>query len=214
MRNKINKSQLQLYYNKGNSLSETAYYFRCSIHKIQYWMKKYNIKTRNINDALYIKNNRYGDPYKIKQLVSFNDYLLFGLGIGLYWGEGNKTNKHCIRVANTDPIMLIMFRKFLSEICNVKKEKFHYSIVTFKDQAPYESKKYWSKKLNVMPNIFGKIVQIPPQGHGTHKKKSQFGVCTLTVCNVKLKTWLNRQLTLTRTSISPDSSVVEHLLGK
>jgi len=45
---------------------------------------------------------------------------------------------------------------------------------------------------------FGKIVQIPTQGKGTYKKKSRFGVCTITVGNVKLKNWILNEIAISK----------------
>jgi hypothetical protein len=49
---------------------------------------------------------------------------------------------------------------------------------------------HWANILVVPEGKFGTIVQVPKQGKGTYKKKSQYGVCTITVSNIKLKRWL------------------------
>jgi hypothetical protein len=41
--------------------------------------------------------------------------------------------------------------------------------------------------MDIKRNQLGKITIIPPQGKGTYKKKSQFGVFTIIVSNKKLK---------------------------
>lgn len=175
-------------------MAEVGTKLNCSVHKVTYWMKKYDLKKRSRSDALYQKLNPYGDPFKIKSNLSPDDKLLFGLGIGIYSGEGNKTDKNSIRVTNTNPKIIKAFRKFLLEICQIVPEKLSYSLVCFNDTDPKKAAVYWSQELNIFSQKFGKIVQIPPQGKGTYKRKSLFGVCTMTFCNTKLKKWLMEEM--------------------
>ncbi len=58
---------------------------------------------------------------------------------------------------------------------------------------------------------FGKIVQIPPQGKGTYRNKSAYGVCSLSVGNIKLKRWILQEL---HSIASLGSLVVKQTLGK
>jgi len=157
-------------------------------------MGKHNLKRRSRSEALYLKNNPDGDPFKIKNVEVDNDSFLLGLGLGLYWGEGNKVNKHSIRVGTSDADMIITFRKFMKEICGVKDSKFRYSLICFKDRSGVESKKYWSKKLSLPEKIFGKVTIIPSMGKGTYRKISNYGVCTIYVNNIKLKGWMMDQI--------------------
>ena len=175
-------------------MSEIATILDFSLHKVAYWMKTYGIKTRSRSDAMYKKLNPTGDPFTIKELVTTQDFFLMGLGLGIYWGEGNKISLHAVRVTNSDPKVISTFRRFLKEICGVDDKKIRYSIVCFNDSSTTECKRYWSEMLQITSDNFGKIVQIPTQGKGTYTKKSQFGVCTITVSNIKLKTWIMKQI--------------------
>ncbi|HZQ29466.1 MAG TPA: hypothetical protein VFA93_00060, partial [Patescibacteria group bacterium] len=122
------------------------------------------------------------------------EMFLYGLGLGIYWGEGEKVSSNAIRVANTDPRLLKTFIRFLLEICGLEKEKLLYSIICFNDINAEEAKMHWAKELKISPDKFGKIVQIPTQGRGNYKRKSRFGVCTVIVSNIKLKPWIMKQL--------------------
>ena len=106
----INKDALSKYYlEEKKSVCEIARILGKSETGINYWMNKYKIKKRTISDAVYIKNNPKGDPFKIK--TPNNLYLaeLKGLGLGLYWGEGNKANKNSVKIANTDSELIKKF---------------------------------------------------------------------------------------------------------
>lgn len=177
-------------------MSDIARNLHCSIHKVVYWMEKYDLKRRNHSDATYLKENPHGDPFHIKKQLTPTDKLLLGLGMGIYLGEGNKVIKHALRVSNTNPLILRTFLRFLFTICRFNKSRISTSIVCFNDTTPESARAYWSKQLQLSPSKFGKITQIPPQGKGTYKRKSQFGVCTVQANNIKLTTWLRGQIDL------------------
>lgn len=190
----MNKERLEKEYASGKSMTEVSKIFNCSTHKVSYWMNKYNIPRRNISEAIYQKANPTGDPYKIVDINSIYKSKLLGLGIGIYWGEGEKVSKHGIRVINGDFRVILIFRKFLREICTIKEEKISYSLICFNDSEIQKVATYWSNALGTSINKFGKIVQVPPQGKGRYRKKSEHGVCTISVSNIKLKAWILDQI--------------------
>ncbi|MDE2589247.1 MAG: hypothetical protein KGL95_06235 [Patescibacteria group bacterium] len=157
-------------------------------------MEKYKINRRSMSEAVYLAENPNGDPFNIKTTLSPSEERLFGLGIGIYWGEGEKTSKGHMRVTNSDPNLILVFRKFLLSICQVTPSRIHYYLICFNDSLPEKAAMYWAKILEISPENFGKIVQIAPQGKGTYKRKSQYGVCTIGVANTKLKSWMMQEL--------------------
>jgi len=190
----ITKEELIKLYSSGKSMWEISQSLSCSVHKITYWMTKYDIKKRSRSDAMYLKLNPNGDPFKIANNINSVDNFLFGLGLGIYWGEGNKSDKHSVRVTNTDPKIILTFQKFLRVICNVLNDKMRYSLICFNDSSPETISKHWAKLIKIPIEKFGKIVQVPPQGKGTYKHKSEFGVCSINVSNIKLKSWIIGQI--------------------
>ena len=73
----ISKRKLYKTYLQGNSMAEIAKMYSCSVNKIVYWMDKYEIKRRSISDAVYIKQNPNGNPFKIKSNLSLKEQRLF-----------------------------------------------------------------------------------------------------------------------------------------
>lgn len=138
----ILKPQLTDLYTSGKSMFEIAQILRCSPHKVAYWMNKYGISRRSRSDAMYSKLNPNGDPFLIKTFLNKKETHLYGLGIGIYWGEGEKASKTAVRVANTDSYVVMTFSKLLKEICGVKKEKMRYSLICFNDSDPDVVRKY------------------------------------------------------------------------
>ena len=187
-------------YESGKSMSEVADVLGCSQHRVAYWMKKMKMPKRGRSEAGYLKHNPNGDPFKIKTKLGSKDNFLMGLGLGIYLGEGSKTTKYSLRVANTDYEIIKIFRNFLLEICGVKTTKMTYSIIAFNDVDPEVCRQYWSDKLRILPEKFGKITVIPKQGKGTYKKKSLYGVCTIQISNIKLRQWMMDKLD----NIKPD----------
>ena len=148
---------------------------------------KYKIPKRSISEAVYLKKNPKGDPFKFNIPITEEDLILFGLGIGLYWGEGNKRNKHSIRLGNVDPNLIISFIKFLERIYCVDKNKLKFGLQIFSDISPLVAKKFWIAKLDISPSQFQKVVVTPTRGVGTYRYKSEYGVLTVYFNNSKLK---------------------------
>ncbi|MDO9579336.1 MAG: helix-turn-helix domain-containing protein [Bacteroidales bacterium] len=182
-------------YQRGLSMQEIADKMGWSLHKVSYWLDKCNISRRSPSEASYLKWNPNGDPFNIKNKLNKNEILLKGLGLGLYWGEGDKSpNNTSVRLSNTDPQLIKKFKEFLVKICGVKKEKFSYSLILFNDINEKEAIRFWTQHIGIKRKQLGKIIKIPPQGKGTYKKKSQFGVFIIIVTNKKLKEKILEQI--------------------
>jgi len=181
------------------SVSDIARSLGYSSSKVDYWLNKFNIQKRSISEAIFAKKHDVDDGFMISRKLSPSDRILFGLGLGIYWGEGNKKNKHTVRVGNTDPRLLAVFIDFLVKICGVDRSKIKFSLQIFSDIDPKIALSYWvntlkSNKNQVMPTIncikSGKI--------GTYKMKNHYGVLTVYVFNMKHRNWLVDQLSVPR----------------
>ena len=191
----IRKSVLSdLYLKKNKSKQEIALYLKCSLHKIKYWMEKYSIPSRSISDAVYLKNNPLGDPFRLTFPRSTEDMKLFGLGLGLYWGEGTKADKVSIRLGNTDPELLGVFIKFLERFFGIKKNMLHFSLQIFEDLNPRSSLDFWAKKLTIERRQFYKPTVSPSVSRGTYRRKAEHGVLTIYFHNRKARDVLNNIL--------------------
>lgn len=169
------------------SMSEIAQKLHCSVHRVAYWMDRHQIVRRTISEAIYQKHNPNGDPFKVKVIKSLPDTMLLGLGLGLYWGEGNKANKHSIRLGNTDPTLVRTFINFLIQLFGVNKDDLHFGLQIFTDIDPVSALAYWTKELGVKPSQFYKITVTISGSIGTYRKKSQYGVITVHYHNKKLR---------------------------
>lgn len=185
----ITKNDLQKWYVKDKkSLQQIATAQKCSLNKIQYWMKKYGLRSRSRSDALYARYNPNGDPFRVKKTFNKNDFFLLGLGLGLWWGEGSKMHKGTIRLGNTDPSLIKKFILFLTDIFGVDKNKIRFGLQIFSDMEPAVAKKFWIKSLDVTDDqFFPKIVVNKSIKLGTYHRKIQHGVLTVYCSNIKLR---------------------------
>ncbi len=183
-----------LYLNKKLSASQIATKLQCSNNKINYWLKKFDIKKRSISDATYLSYNGLKDPFKFNKLLTNDKWFLMGLGIGLYWGEGNKANKSSVKLGNTDPDLILCFVYFLKKIYNIKENKLKFGLQIFSDIDPKVALKFWQTKLDVKEDQFQKPVVSKVRGKGTYKTKSTYGVLTVYFNNVKLRNLIIQEI--------------------
>lgn len=197
----IVKEKLEkLYVGKGKSMQEIATVLGCSVNKIQYWMVKHGILSRSISDAVYLKNNPNGDPFQFQKPKTLTAAKLFGFGLGLYWGEGTKANKHSVRLGNTDPSLLAVFIKFLEEIFSIDRRDLKFGLQIFSDMTEKETLDFWTKTLTIKKSQFYKTTITPYRSIGTYRQKTKYGVVTVYYHNKKLRDRLVGLLELERIS--------------
>jgi len=181
------------------SVKDIALLLNCSTGRVDYWLAKYHIEKRSLSDAAFAKKHGATDGFAIKTNLTLADAYLFGQGVGIYWGEGNRRNKHAVRVGNTDPGLLRTFVKFLKEICGVDEYSIRYGLQIFSDISPNLALVYWQKQLNITRKQIMPTVNLIKSGKiGTYKVKNQYGVMTVYVFNMKLRNWLVGQLDMPR----------------
>lgn len=191
----LNSEELKrLYFQENLSVPEIAERLQCSPNKVNYWFKKYKLGKRSISEALYQRRNPEGDPFRFSKPTSLDEAFLLGLGIGLYWGEGNKRNRTTVRLGNTDPKLIRKFIQFLVESYGVLPHKFRFGLQIFSDMNPDKALSFWIKSLNVSKKQFGKVIVTPARGVGTYRDKTKHGVLTVYVSNIKLRDLLCQQI--------------------
>ena len=119
--------------------------------------------------------------------------LLFSSGLCLYWGEGDSVvSNGMVRLANRDPRMLIVFRRFLQEICSVSIEKIKLWLLLYPDNDEEECKRYWSRTVGIPITQFQKTQRID----GKHpNNRLKYGMCTIYLSSrglkEKMKVWID-----------------------
>lgn len=86
------------------------------------------------------------------QIRTISKRDLWILGSALYWAEGTKQKKNNVSqkvtFSNSDSDMILLFDKWLKEICKRPPEDFIYSIYIHKTANGDKAKKYWEELLN------------------------------------------------------------------
>lgn len=116
--------------------------------------------------------------------ISSSDLKL--IGIILYLGEGSKTKKGVVTVANSDPSVIKIVARFLRETCKVPEDKFRGQIHTFAHANIEDTEKYWSNITGIPVNQFYKTY-IKPSAASLQKRKTlPFGTFDISVNDTKL----------------------------
>ncbi|HBI25820.1 MAG: hypothetical protein UT41_C0001G0162 [Candidatus Wolfebacteria bacterium GW2011_GWC2_39_22] len=176
-----------LYLKEQKSTSDIAKALHCSENKITYWLKKFGIPKRSISEAIYLKKNPEGDPFRFRLPKTKEEAILFGMGIGLYWGEGTKANNNTVRLGNSDPKLIRMFMDFLVTFFAVNEEDFRYHLHIFTDIDINRARKYWMDELGMAETQFYKPTITRTGKLGTYRHKSEYGVLTIYYGNIKLR---------------------------
>lgn len=176
------------------SMMQISKYSNCSHRKVAYWMTEYKIPRRTISEAVYLMHNPTGDPFKIKTPKTPRELVLFGLGVGLYWGEGNKAHRNAVRLGNSDPKLIKAYILFLTNLCGVKKESLKFDLQLFSDIDPGGALSFWCTNLNVKKKQFFNPRVTISGSVGTYKKKNKNGVVTIYFGNTKLRNILVKQI--------------------
>ena len=191
----VNKALLkELYLGKSLSMMQISKHLGCSHHKVAYWMSEYGIERRNRSQAVYLINNPNGDPFAVKPPRTPNEYILYGLGVGLYWGEGTKSNKNAVRLGNTDPGIIKCYIKFLEKLCGVDKSSLKFGLQIFSDINVETALEYWTSSIGISRSQFYKPVVTKSGSLGTYRNKNLYGVVTINFCNTKLRDILVEQI--------------------
>jgi hypothetical protein len=177
----------ELYIDKKQSIKEIANLLGCSSNQVRYWMLKYDIHSRTHSEATYVKRNPNGDPFHFRRPITAEEYTLFGVGIGLYWGEGTKADLNSVRLGNTNPLIIGKFMDFLTTFFEIEVEDLKFGLQLFSDIDIDLALDFWTKQLNIEVGQINKPVITKSGAIGTYRQKSQYGVMTVMYHNKKLR---------------------------
>lgn len=120
----------------------------------------------------------------VKELAVLKYHPLFVAGVMIYWGEGDKRGKNQVRIANTDPTMVLVFVKFLKEVCGIPEDDIRASLLVYPDLDEVLCREHWSKESGIPMQNFRKSTRIL----GRHKtQRLGYGICNVYVSSSYLK---------------------------
>ena len=174
----------QLYYKDKKSMQDIANVLGKSLNFVKYHMEKANLPRRSRSEATYIKLNAV-DPFKIKKQLNRKEEKLKIAGLMLYWAEGRKKTGR-IDISNSDPNIILLFLRFLREICVVDEKRLAVSLQMFDDQDQAQLMNFWSNLTKVPLKQFHKPYKREGK-KGSYTFRSQYGTVLVGLDNVKLK---------------------------
>lgn len=184
----IAKSALEYRYLRlRRSVSEIAREMRISEGTVNYWIAKHGIQKRSISEAIYQKWNPHGDPFSFRAPKNIREAFVYGLGLGLYWGEGTKKSKTAVRLGNSDPRLIRAFIEFLVSRYGVETERFKFGLQIFGDMDMEKTLRFWMRALHMPRSRFYKVTVTPYRGVGNYTHKTKHGVLTVYFSNKKLR---------------------------
>ncbi len=178
---------------KGMSFSQIKEVIHVSKSTLSVWLEAYPLsplRLRELRDHNSKRIESYRATMKVKRdsrialqgmraakdIRKFSDRELYVAGFFLFWGEGTKSRRSEISLANTDPAMIIFFIKWL-KLIGAKPEKIKLMLHLYEDMDEQMELKFWSKKLGYPLSAFYKpyikksritaIIYRNGFGHGT-----------------------------------------------
>lgn len=157
--------------------------------------KKLSERGRSIESVERRRINRLFNENKKRQIIineAKKDFTHISLeqlkliGIILYLGEGGKTSRGMVRLANSDPDIIKIMMRFFREICKVPDNKFRASIHTFAHANVEKTEKYWSKISGISGSQFFKTYIKPSSASLQKRNTLPFGTFDIYVCDTKL----------------------------
>ncbi|MFC1720998.1 hypothetical protein ACFL0K_01960 [Patescibacteria group bacterium] len=132
-----------------------------------------------------------------KDIGRINNRDLFMLGLGLYIGEGAKTQS-LIRMINANPDVIRLSIGWFKNVCGLSDENFSVAVHLYPDNNIKESLQYWSAVTNLPLRQFGKT-QIDRRENKKMAKRGRLphGTVHLTIksCgNEKFGVFLSRKI--------------------
>lgn len=147
----------QLYYKDGHSMREIGEKLDVSIDAIVYFMRRHNLKRRTLKEESVVRFKNKPLSYSLKEKLTTEQERLKMVGIALYWGEGYKTEKSSgIDLANSDVAMVLVFLRFLREICVVEEKRLRVLLYCYSNQDSQKLVKFWSKSTKIPTKQFTK----------------------------------------------------------
>ena len=119
-------------------------------------MRKNGLARRKTHESNTIRFNRAEPSFKLKKINNQKLRILKIIGTMLYWGEGSKSDEMTVDFANSDKDMIVLFLKFLREVCGVDEKRLRAFPYFYANQNVSKNINFWSKVTKVSKKQFTK----------------------------------------------------------
>lgn len=190
---------------KGLSIGEIAKKLEVAKSSVSVWVREV-VLTKNQLDRLEANKNSFEVVEKrrlrrlsnekekrqvimdaaAKEIKTISRKDLQIIGLCLYLGEGAKTQRGAVKLANSDPDVIKIMMKYFREVCLVPEKRFRAHIHTYSHLSVEKAEAYWSKVTGIPRNQFFKTYSKPSIASLGKKDSTPYGTVDLTVCDTKL----------------------------
>ena len=193
---------------QGKTYSEIKQIISASKSTLNYWLRnhpltetQFKLLEKNIQSRKYLAIEKvratklkkrelrlkriYSREYK--RLPPLSKRELHVAGLFLYWGEGLKNINAAVGLNNSDPMVVKFYLYWLTRILNVSRRKLRVYVHLYKDMNTQVELKFWSNKLGLSLNHFGKPYIKLSTRKGIGHKGFGHGTCGIYVQDVRLK---------------------------
>lgn len=146
---------VKAFYTDGLTGPEVATRLNLSVKQVYDSLRRQGIPRKSLLEQNRIRFEKKPLSFSFKERLSFRERELLVAGIMLYYGEGAKTG--CtVDFANSDPVLLKLFLKFLRNICGINEKKLRFYLYCFSDQKSSSLIRFWCSQLGVERGQFTK----------------------------------------------------------
>lgn len=146
----------KLYYLEKLSVQDVADRLDVTIDAVFYCMRKNGLKRRSKWESNAIKFEKQEPSFKLRKLDYEELRTLKTVGTMLYWGEGAKKADDTVDFANSDKDMILLFMRFLREVCGVNEKRLRVYSYFYANQNIEKNIVFWSKITKIDKKQFTK----------------------------------------------------------
>jgi hypothetical protein len=191
----------------GRSVKEIADLLEVARSSVSLWVRDIELTEEQVQ-ALQRRNSRFGAQNKGaaanaergrerrrqyqecgRQLARRSDPLHVA-GVMLYWGEGDKRDRHSVRIANADPDLLRCFLDFLRAYFCVSDSRVRIKCNLFADHSERqrEIEQFWLDTLRLPRSCLQKSTMNVYSKYSQRKRQNKLphGTCRLMVCDTRI----------------------------
>ncbi|KND47370.1 MAG: putative DNA-binding protein [Parcubacteria bacterium C7867-004] len=173
-------------YGNGLSAQQVADTLGIHIHTVFRALRKLGVKSRTTRESNRIRFTAQPLSYKVKEDLSYEEERLKMTAVMLYWAEGYKVGKGTVDFANSDPDMVLIFKRFLSEICQVDESRIRGHLYCYEGQDISGIRTFWSRLLSIPEDQFVKPYIKQQATPGIRGPRMVHGLVHVRYCDTKL----------------------------
>ena len=158
-----------------------------SLDAAYYTLRKLKVKRRTAQETNSIRFEAKPLSFKLKTRLTTEEERLKMAAVMLYWAEGYKIGKSTVDFANSDSDMVLIFWKFLAEICGVDRSRVRLYLYAYEGQDVEKLMQYWCEILDLPRKHFTKpYIKKTAELQGSRGPRMIHGLVHIRYCDTKL----------------------------